>query len=84
MAIDNVFRFMSTQTVWNRMEHIYFNVCKEKEAAYRAQCLLEFKHKSVIANWGNKRPYTVVDIDFKSNPFTYKFMTDEGKTYSMS
>eukprot|EP00826_Nyctotherus_ovalis_P020832 TRINITY_DN1660_c0_g1_i18.p1 TRINITY_DN1660_c0_g1~~TRINITY_DN1660_c0_g1_i18.p1 ORF type:complete len:829 (-),score=118.06 TRINITY_DN1660_c0_g1_i18:192-2678(-) len=52
----------------------------EQRPDYRRKALEEFKRKSVITWYGNKRSYIIDDIDFNLNPDTHIFDTPEGET----
>lgn len=50
----------------------------EQEPNYKKKALEEFKGRSVITWYGNKRSYIIDDIDFELNPDTHRFPTPEG------
>jgi hypothetical protein len=43
----------------------------------------EYAQQVIIANWGNRRSYTVNDVDFTNNPTTMTF-NFEGKEISVA
>jgi hypothetical protein len=47
---------------------------KDKEAAIAR----EFKYKSVLGNWGNKKTYIVKDVLFNKNPINTTFINPKG------
>ena len=61
LVMDNVNKFMSTRTC---LEHIYdiFNKFPHDKAINMIR--KEFINKTVIANWGNKREYEIMEILF--------------------
>ena len=71
IAIDSIFKFMSTTTCLEKIHELSRSFDGNRlEQAVRA----EFSGKSVIADWGNKRTYIVTDVDFTKNPVEHKFM----------
>lgn len=67
LVLDNVNKFMSTKTCLDRMyELIKTNPKSEQVSAMNK----EFVGASVIANWGNKKAYTVNAICWDKNPMT--------------
>lgn len=69
LAIDNIFKFMSTTSCLVKINELKRKAAGDKssfEKAVRA----EFQRKSVIANWGSKRTYVVTDVEFDKNPST--------------
>lgn len=74
VAIDSIFKFMSTTTCLEKIHELSRNFDGNRlEQAVRA----EFSGKSVIADWGNKRTYIVTDVDFTKNPVEHKFMYND-------
>ena len=77
VAIDNIFKFATTQTVLERIRQIKDKAYDNKE--YRQQVCDEFVNKSIIADWGNMRTYIVSDVDFEKNPVSYSFDYNNSK-----
>jgi hypothetical protein len=57
LAIDNIFKFMSTKTCLDRLREIKEKSHSQHQAEQIAK--LEFNGKSIIADWGNNRTYFV-------------------------
>lgn len=57
LAIDNIFKFMSTKSCLDRIYEIS-QKCHSKHQAEQV-CKLEFRDKPIIADWGNSRSYFV-------------------------
>lgn len=66
LAIDNVFKFMTTKTCLDRIYELREQAHTQHQFEYAVN--LEFVGKSVIADWGNKRTYIVNEVDFSKNP----------------
>jgi len=71
LAIDNIFKFMTTKTCLQRIYEIRKDCHSQHQ--FEQVVRLEFSNKSVIADWGNKRTYIVSDVDFEKNPETHTF-----------
>ena len=71
LAIDNIFKFMSTKTCLDRLREINQKSHSQHQAEQVAR--LEFCGKSIIADWGTNRTYFVQEIDFELNPLTHSF-----------
>jgi hypothetical protein len=52
----------------------------DKEAAIRR----EFKYKSVVGHWGNKKTYIVQDVLFNKNPTNTTFINPKGEKVSVA
>lgn len=65
LVLDNVNKFMSTKTCLDRMYEI---VKHEQKSNHVSIMNGEFVGASVIANWGNKKAYTVNSICWDKNP----------------
>lgn len=50
----------------------------------RGKILTEFKYKSVIGIWGNKKAYIVHDLNFDKSPMTQFFIDHNGKKISIA
>ena len=72
LAIDNIFKFMSTKTCLDRL----FEIEKKCHSRHQAEQVakLEFCGKPVIADWGNNRSYFVQDIDYDTSPLKHTFV----------
>mmetsp|Transcript_23219 Transcript_23219/g.22779 ORF Transcript_23219/g.22779 Transcript_23219/m.22779 type:complete len:119 (+) Transcript_23219:763-1119(+) len=81
LVVDNVYKFMSTTSVLDRVKEIYGQNKHESGDQYSFQKLVqrEFRGKSVISTWGNKRAYIVKDIIFDKNPTTMTFQDSSGQ-----
>lgn len=73
LVIDNISKFMSTKSCLETIQEI--KSCGLSE--YEELVVEEFKHKSVIANWGNKKAHIVHDVNFKLNPKNCTFKMDD-------
>jgi hypothetical protein len=72
LVIDNINKFMSTVSCLDRINEIF-----ERDGKYaQAKILKEFKGKSIVAQWGNKKTYIVRDVIFTLNPLTHTFCHD--------
>ena len=71
LAIDNIFKFMSTKTCLDRINEIR----QKSHSAHQAEQVskLEFRDKPIIADWGNSRSYFVQDVDFETSPLKHTF-----------
>jgi hypothetical protein len=70
LVLDSINKFLSNVSCLDRITEIMNSeYIRDKEA----KIIEEFKYKSVIGNWGNKKAYIVQDIDFEKNPFTRFF-----------
>lgn len=81
ICMDSIFKFMCTRSCLDRIEELRKQNTDNKkfEAAVRS----EYSQQVIIANWGNRRSYTVNDVDFKNNPTTMTF-TFEDKEISVA
>lgn len=81
IVIDNINKFMSNITCLSRINEIFNSPeIKDKEG----RIMKEFQYKSVIGAYGHKKTYIVEDIDFKKNPVTMRFETNDGKKLSIA
>lgn len=71
LAVDNIFKFMSTTTCLDRICDIKRN--SQSQHQFKQIVKMEFVGKSIIADWGNKRTYHVEDVDFDSTPTNTTF-----------
>ena len=71
LAIDNIFKFMSTKTCLDRLMEIE-QKCHSKHQAEQV-AKLEFCGTPIIADWGNSRSYFVQDIDYGTSPLKHVF-----------
>ena len=69
--MDSIFKFMCTRSCLDRIDELKKNNhdVKKWEAAVRA----EYGLQVIIANWGNRRSYSVTDVDFSHSPTTMTF-----------
>lgn len=69
--MDSIFKFMCTRSCLDRIDELkkQFSEPKKWESAVRA----EYGQQVIIANWGNRRSYTVNDVDFTHSPTTMTF-----------
>lgn len=72
LVIDNINKFMSTVSCLDRINEIFE---RDKKFA-QAKILKEFKGKSIVAQWGNKKTYFVREVIFNLNPLTHTFCHD--------
>ena len=75
LEIDYTSRILRQQTVLAFMRDIQ----RSSHGDYRQQIKEALVDKSVLARYGNKKNYKVIDIDFGLNPATHKFTTPEGE-----
>ena len=75
LAIDNIFKFMSTKTCLERI----FELKQSSQTNHQWQQIvrMEFSGKSIIADWGNKRTYRVDDVCFDVTPLTHEFIWND-------
>ena len=78
LAVDNIFKFMSTTTCLEKM--LEMKQQSHSENQWQQLVRMEFSGKSIIADWGNKRTYRVDDVDFEKTPVTYEFMWNDRPT----
>ena len=65
---------MSTKTC---LDHIIELKQKIRDDSKWKQAVnVEFSNKGIMADWGAKKNYTVVGVDFEKNPMTTTFMKD--------
>lgn len=69
LVIDNINKFMSTVSCLDRINEIFD---RDRKFAH-PKILKEFKGKSIVAQWGNKKTYIVRDVIFTSNPISHEF-----------
>ena len=72
LAVDNIFKFMSTKTCLERIREMRHDCHTDNQ--WRQLVRMEFCGKSIIADWGNKRTYRVDDVDFEKTPVVYEFV----------
>ena len=72
LAIDNIFKFMSTTTCLDRIYEIKRECHSEHQ--WQQAVKLEFNNRSIIADWGNRRTYRVDDVDFEVTPLNHEFI----------
>ena len=75
LAVDNIFKFMSTTTCLERICEIKRNATSDNQ--FKQMVRLEFCGKSVIADWGNKRTYNVEDVSFEHTPTNTTFLWND-------
>lgn len=71
VAVDTLFRFMSTITCLDKINEIK----RQANSDHRFKELVdsEVVGSSIIADWGNKRTYKIDAIDWNTNPSKKKF-----------
>lgn len=72
VAVDTLFRFMSTITCLDKINELKKQAKNDKQ--YRELVQTQVVGSSIIADWGNKRTYQITDIDFDANPSNKKFV----------
>lgn len=81
LVLDNINKFLSNASCLERIREIQMDErIREKDE----KIISEFRFKSVIGNWGNKKAYIVHDIDFEKNPFTRFFDDHKGDKMSIA
>lgn len=75
LAIDNIFKFMTTKTCLERIHELRRDCHSDHQ--WQQVVRMEFASKSIIADWGNKRTYRVDDVDFEVTPTTHSFVWNE-------
>jgi PAZ domain len=81
LVLDNINKFLSNKSCYERIEEIYNSDYIDDK---KGKILEEFKYKSVIGNWGNKKAYIVYDVIFDKTPFTLFFSTHQGEKISVA
>jgi len=71
LAIDSIFKFVTTQTCLDRINQLKDQSASEEEFHHKVS--LEFCNQSVVADWGNMRTYIVSEVDFTQNPVSNSF-----------
>ena len=66
VAVDTLFRFMSTITCLDKIKELKRQAKGEKR--FKELVESEVIGSSIIADWGNKRTYRVIHVDFSTNP----------------
>lgn len=72
IAVDTLFRFMSTITCLDKIRELRRQANSEQR--FRELIEANIIGSSVIADWGNKRTYRIVDVDFTTNPVSSQFI----------
>ena len=75
LAVDNIFKFMSTKTCLERIRELKDQ--SHTDHQWKQVVRMEFSGKSIIADWGNKRTYRVDDVDFDVTPLTHEFVWND-------
>ena len=75
VAVDTLFRFMSTITCLEKIRELKHQARTENEFGDLIES--EIIGSSVIADWGNKRVYRIAGIDFDTNPISQKFVYND-------
>ena len=81
MVIENVFKFMSMESCLERIKYLERQAPTQDD--YERAVIREFRGKSIIANWGNKRAYIVSDVVFNQCPTSHYFQTNNGQKVSI-
>lgn len=88
LLLDNCSRFMSTETVLDRINQIKKDVDSQGDCdshkKYKEACCKEFIGSSVIGNYGNKNLFVVKDIDFDQTPNKSTFKLYNGETITIA
>lgn len=81
LVIDNINKFLSNKSCLDRILEI-----QNSEFIRDKKCkiLEEFKYKSVIGTWGNKKAYIVQDVIFDKSPVTCFFVDYKGDKVSIA
>ena len=77
LAVDNIFKFMSTKTCLQKIYEMRDQGRFNSEHQWQQAVRLEFSGSSIVADWGNKRTYRVEDVDFERTPGVYEFMWND-------
>ena len=75
VAVDTLFRFMSTITCLDKINDLKRRTNSDRE--FKTAIESEVVGSSVIADWGNKRTYIVAGVDFDANPVDMTFQYNE-------
>lgn len=93
LVIDNCSRFMTLETVLDQINNIYdetqdrFNVGEmneEQRREFQKVSRQRIVNQSVITNFGNRRNYTVRDIQFETGPCSEFFELKNGEKISIA
>lgn len=88
LILDDCCRFMSTETALDRIDAIYDELERSGTPnfleKFQDACRQEFIGQTVIANYGNKRMYVVVDIRFEHGPCQETFELKDGTKMSIA
>lgn len=71
LAIDSIFKFMSTTTCLEKIRELKQRAHSDHQ--FEQIVKTEFSRKSVIGNWGSKRTYIVHDVDFEKSVTSFTF-----------
>jgi hypothetical protein len=71
LCMDSIFKFMCTRSCLDTINDHKKN--SKNEAQFKEKVSSEFKGQVIIADWGNRRSYTVNDIDFAHTPANMTF-----------
>ena len=72
VAVDTLFRFMSTITCLDKINDLKRHA--RDDGQFKKLVEDEVVGSSIIADWGNKRTYKIAGVDFKANPVSKKFV----------
>ena len=72
VAVDTLFRFMSTITCLEKINQLKKQANNDRH--FRELCDSQVVGSSVIADWGNKRTYIIDSLDWDSNPTNKMFV----------
>jgi hypothetical protein len=81
LVIDNINKFLSNKSCFERIDEIFNNDFVQDK---KGKIIDEFRYKSVIGNWGNKKAYIVQDVVFDKTPFTMFFSDHKGEKMSIA
>ena len=78
VAVDTLFRFMSTITCLDKINDLKRHA--RDDGQFKKLVEEEVVGSSIIADWGNKRTYKIAGVDFKFNPVSKKFVYNNVET----
>jgi len=81
IVIDNINKFISNKSC---LERIYEIMSAGDIREKQGRIMQEFQYKTIIGGYGYKKAYYVEDIDFKKNPVTMRFETNDGLKMSIA
>ena len=82
LVIDNINKFLSNKSCLERIQEILNGEGDTKDKQERV--IHEFRFKSVIGTWANKKTYIVENVIFDKNPVTSFFIDNNGDKQSIA